>query len=175
MFLHFRNQFLLKKEMIRRGNNIIVTSTAPQPLKSWLVDPKSTTQKIRRLGLKMSVKIIRQGKGFISYEEQKLLGLPYKSLCWIREVELRCNGKRFMQARAIIPCGHFHPRLNPFELLKSVSLGSWIFSFKNRKRGPFSYFFSCQGNQAFYSRRSLFILNGSKLLLTEIFSEDFLL
>lgn len=154
----------------------------PREFRDWLFDPGSLTKRLVHASQgDFSVRVLRQYHGAITTEEQLALQTTPRSLPFIREVELICNGQPWVYARTVIPRttesgpGRYLTRLG------NKPLGVALFNDPNISRGAIEVkrvashqLHTSQTYQAsdIWGRHSCFFLCNSPLLVSEYFLPD---
>jgi len=151
----------------------------PQPIRDWLFDPGSLTRRLMALSNgDVVVNVLRQYRGYPTLTEQQALTLPPRSLSFIREVELICQGKPWVFARTVIPIHTLKGETNQLTALGSKPLGAALFSSPRVRRGPIAakQISSDTLTQttpltpcSLWGRHSVFFVAQSRLLVNEVF------
>ncbi len=137
--------------------------TIPVALKSWLIDDKSLTQKLKQTFEDFSVNVLSQIQCRAHKDEADLINT--KANCIIREVELLGNQQVVVFARSIIPI------TNDTKDLRTINdkpLGEFLFNDSNIIRGELQI--THTGN--IWGRRSTFTIGNTKLLVSEFFLKN---
>ncbi len=158
----------------------------PAELKRWLLDSGSLTAKLRNLGNgHVSVKVLRQTWGRPRLSEARALKLKSPSqMCLIREVVLQGPKQLpWVYARSLFPAISLTGSLRHLRQLDNRPLGGYLFSHPHLGRSPISIASipsgtgvpkALQQQQTLWGRRSVFNLNGRKILVSEVFLPPFL-
>lgn len=160
-------------------------SPANGPLRSWLLDRGSLTERLIKLSHgHFGVQVIRQQMAFPRPSERKVLSMRHHQLALIREVILLGGGRPWVYARSVIPQTSLNGRLRGLRKLDNRPLGALLFSDPHMRRGAIEL--ACQdtrqlplpgplqGIQAVIpGRRSLFWLDNKPLLVCEMFLPEF--
>ena len=147
-------------------------SPANGPLRSWLLDRGSLTERLIKLSHgDFGVEVIRQQMAFPRPSERKVLSM-------------RHGGRPWVYARSVIPQTSLNGRLRGLRKLDNRPLGALLFSDPHMRRGAIEL--ACQdtrqlplpgplqGIQATIpGRRSLFWLDNKPLLVCEMFLPEF--
>ena len=150
----------------------------------WLLNEGSLTdQLVTAAGGNFRVQRLRQGWQQPLLSEQRLLKLPNRQWALVREVLLICFDQPWVYARSIIPQTTLHGSLRHLRRLQNESLGSLIFRQPGLQRSQFelallpsmSPYIDVSVRQAepAWARRSLFIIAGKPLSVSEVFLQRF--
>lgn len=155
-------------------------TTISPSLRSWLLEEKSLTQRMREYG-DVQIKVLAEywSRGLPS--EYALLNVPDTESLWHRDVVITVNNKSWMAARTCIP----HNTLEHLDSLKNLgnhSLGDLIFAKLNGNRNKLEYaslspkhvLYQLAKNEIdwgepLWGRRSVLQVNEKSLLLNEVF------
>lgn len=163
-----------------------LTTPLDNEIKSWLFDTGSLTARlIKHCNNNFSVKVISVKSSTPTPDEKKALGLASRSQALIREVLLYCNDRPVVYARTIIPVSSLRGALRGLALLGSRPLGAVLFADNSMQRKPVEVtalkkghkcysWTQYQGKEIIYGRRSVFVLKGEELLVSEFFLPDLL-
>lgn len=153
-------------------------------VKSWLLDNGSSTKRLKAItGNNLNVEVVNQGWVRALREEKSLLGIRDGQKTLVREVILYCKNIPWMYGRSVFPITIFTGKTKYlFKSLNERPLGELLFNEKSLQRGQFEY---CLLNsrdtkypllkyynfnqENLWARRSIFFLQDSSLLLTEVF------
>lgn len=157
--------------------------------RSWLVEPGSLTARCLRNASAFRVRLLDDRLGAALPDEaaavnaengQKSKG--QKSLCRVREVTLECDGVPVIFAHTILPESPRGRLSRWMARLGSRSLGSLLFAFPGFVRGPLEFrrldarhplyrqaAGFCEAGKHLWARRSLHMLDGQRVLVTEVF------
>ena len=151
----------------------------PPPIRDWLFDPGSLTRRLITASQgDFVVRVLRQYRGHPTLSEQQALGLPPRSLSFIREVELICQGKPWVFARTVIPVHTLKGETNQLTALGTKPLGAALFSSPRVRRGPITakHIDSTTLMQStplthgyLWGRHSVFFVAKRPLLVNEVF------
>jgi len=93
----------------------------------------------------------------------------------VREVELCCFGQIWVRARSIIPETTLSGEERQLKHLGDKPLGAFLFKSRTMKRRALELAsFQDENGEAFYARRSVFMLHGKPLLVSEYFLPELL-
>ncbi len=163
------------------GRKRCLSSALDKQLKSWLLDRGSLTARlIDNCDGEFSVEVLSVKRATPTPDEIEALNMRYRGQALIRQVLLRCNGKPVIYARTIIPLSSLRGALRGLALLGSRPLGAVLFSDKLMKRKPMQVtsiepghlcygWTGHAGQQRIWGRRSIFVLRGEELLVSEFF------
>lgn len=158
-------------------------ATVAPPLRPWLIDPGSLTERIRRRCTAFSVTVIVQRPALPHRDEAALLGLRRGERAWLREVLLVADGVPVVFARTILPRGNVRGAWGLFHGLGARPLGEALFADPRIARAPLAcarldrrdaryhraLAVAPRLPRALWARRSLFALRGRALLVAEAF------
>jgi chorismate--pyruvate lyase len=155
----------------------------PRPLRDWLTDHGSLTQRLRSRCASFRVMPLAGGLARANADEYPLLGMAPGTRAYVREVLLLCNDVPVVFAHSVLPLAGLRGGWNGITRLGSRSLGEALFSDPRIERRPLA-FRSVRRDHPLYraavrhlpvtvsslwGRRSIFCLNGHPLLVTEVF------
>jgi chorismate--pyruvate lyase len=155
----------------------------PPEYREWLGDRGSLTARIQDRCESFRVNIVYQGLAKLLLDEAGMLGLRPREIGIVREVQLFCGNRPVVFAHTILRKQTLRRSWNIVSGLGNRSLGSALFADPRIKRLPLRYkkltardrLFNkaCNGLKEkplrLWARRSLFVLKGQPLLVTEIF------
>lgn len=162
--------------------------TGSAPYTEWLRDRGSLTRRIKECCQFFSVRPVRSGLARVAYDEAALLGQPHDRNAFSREVFLYADGKPVVFAHSACAPVHLRGTWSAIRGLGSHPLGELLFSHPQVNRQPLHYK-ALRFNHPLYhsaiavlgdappklwARRSLFILRGAPLLVTEVFLPEIL-
>lgn len=154
----------------------------------WLRDHGSLTQRIVQRCERFSVRGVREGLARIALDESDLLGIAPQQLAWSREVFLIADDQPVVFAHSACAARHLRGAWQAVRELGSKPLGALLFSHPLVVRQPLHYK-ALRPHHPLYrravsalsepparlwARRSLFYLNNSPLLVTEVFLPEIL-
>lgn len=131
----------------------------------WLLDPSSTTQRVKSIAGGFCVRVLMQAWLLPSHSEASLLGIPQYEVALIREVELSCGDEVWMYGRSVFPNNTLTGKEKRLYKLGNQPLGEVLFADPTMRRSDFEL--ARLAN--LWARRSVFYLSEKPLLLTEIF------
>ena len=155
----------------------------PRPLRSWLSDHGSLTQRLKSACTSFQVVPLTLATMRPNPDEYALLGIPPDSWAYVREVMLLCDGVPVIFAHSVLPRAALRGGWNGITRLGNRSLGEVLFSDHRITREPLTYR-QIRSNHALFrtiaqqlplatsslwARRSLFCLNAHPLLVSEVF------
>jgi len=155
-------------------------------IKSWLFDSGSlTTRLVHHCNGKFSVKVLSVQRATPTPDEVKVLKLKARNHSIIREVLLLCEDRPVVYARTIIPVSSLRSSLRGIVKLGNKSLGAVLFADKKMLRKPMEITLlkeshKChawtryKGKKSIWGRRSVFIIKGQEILVSEFFLPDLL-
>lgn len=155
----------------------------PRPLRSWLSDHGSLTQRLKLACTSFRVVPLTLAIMRPHPDEYTLLGIPPGTCAYVREVMLLCDGVPVVFAHSVLPRAGLRGGWNGITRLGSRSLGEVLFSDHRITREPLAYreirsrhaLFRAVARQlplaanSLWARRSLFCLNAHPLLVSEVF------
>ena len=143
-------------------------------LTDWLMAKSGGNFRVQRLSQRWQRPLL---------SERRLLQQPHRHSSLIREVALYCNEQPWVYARSILPAATLSGPLRHLRRLQNQSLGSLLFNNPNLGRGdfelallaPHSTYIHPQYRQTqpAWARRSVFILRGKPLIVSEVFLHSF--
>lgn len=156
----------------------------PESVLRWLLDPASLTRRIQSAcpGC-FRVEVLFQGWAQPQHNEVRELGMRTGSWGFVREVHLLCDDRPWVFARTVIPRTTLTGARRRLTRLKTRPLGAVLFADPTMQRGPveIARLTPCdklfpaaiqhlaQQPEMIWGRRSLFMLGGKPLLVSEIF------
>ncbi|TNC87170.1 MAG: chorismate--pyruvate lyase [Thalassolituus sp.] len=152
----------------------VLPSLIPRRWRAWLTDEGSLTARLSALSPgNFRVECQREGFSYATPTEQKELGLGPSERIWHREVILYLQDTAVVYARTAVPDRALRGPLSRLRYLGNRSLGSFLFSQPDLQR-EFVRVSRCKANAAGlnWARRSVFRVNGCRLMVTEAFSPD---
>lgn len=155
-------------------------SDVPAALKRWILLDTSMTAELRRCcRADVAVRVLRQGRADLFADERELLRTG-KGRGAVREVAMQAGAQALLAARSV----HVSQRLVPhLRALGTRPLGAWLFGAGRPDRearqlallpsqGPLARLARQAAGRtigACWARRSLYRIEGQRLLVTEIF------
>jgi len=158
-------------------------------LAPWLRDHGSLTQRIQQRCQHFTVQPVNSGLVNIAFDESALLDIAPHRLAYSREVLLCADDQPVVFAHSTCAPRHLRGAWAAVAHLGNKPLGALLFSHPLIERRPLHYKL-LRANHALYqhasgmfnnapaqlwARRSLFILHGAPLLVTEVFLPGILL
>ena len=163
----------------------LVSSQVPACWRRCLLDRGSLTARLLAAsGGDFRVEVLRQQVGRAQLAESRLLGLPPGRRAIIREVLLHGRDTPWVYARSILPMSTLTGRQRRLKRLDNRPLGALLFADPGMRRGtlqvgrvaaaslPLAGSVS-EDPEPLWGRRSVFLLDGKPLLVSEIFLPDF--
>lgn len=181
--------------------NICAQLPSQQPLRAWLRAKGSLTAHLTRCFGPVEVQRLHQGAGRARSDEAEALGLERGQTVFVREVVLRCRGEALVMARSVCELRHLRRSWYGLRGLGSRPLAELLFNDPRVRRGPLSFarlsphqlsgreassawrdLMRFQGDHrgalairgALWQRRSVFERLGARLLVSEMFSPQFM-
>lgn len=155
----------------------------PRPLRPWLCDRGSLTQRLRSRCASFRVVPLTTGLARPNPDEYALLNMVAGRRAYVREVLLLCNDTPVVFAHSVLPYSSLRGGWNGITRLGSRPLGEALFSDPRILRQPLAYHRVWRDHPLFraiapqlvprvsslWARRSVFSLKGHPLLVTEVF------
>lgn len=146
----------------------------------WLLDEGSLTKRLVAASAHFHVCVLGQHFARPHQNEARLLHLPARQQCLIREVILHCDQRPVVFARSLMPLATLNGPFRYLRKLGSLPLGALLFADPGLKREEFEIAFDTAGSfdvpaqlgpadQILWGRRSQFLIKGNQLLVGEIF------
>jgi len=156
---------------------------APCLLRPWLLDRGSLTQRIQQRCVGFSVRGVRLTTGKACRDEAGLVRLKPARYALLREVNLYCGDTPVVFAHSVIPLAGLHGPWRGLSRLGNKPLGVALFADPLIRRQPLQfrklnshhtlYRRACrnlaQHPPYLWARRSVFVLRGQPILVTEVF------
>lgn len=166
----------------------------PAALLPWMRDAGSLTARIRARCSRFAVQVVCQELARVNHDEALLLGLRAGERAWLREVLLLADGRPVVFARSLLPRRNVRGAWNLFHGIGSRPLGAALFSDPaivrlplacrrldgrdaryHRAKAALSRYAPAQPmSRALWTRRSIFLLRGSALMVSEAFLPEIL-
>ncbi|MEQ1813368.1 MAG: chorismate lyase [Candidatus Nitrotoga sp.] len=155
---------------------------------SWLRDNGSLTARIQQRCKTFSVQTLYSKQMNAVYDETALLELPNNQKIFTREVYLYADSKPVVFAHSVVEGRHLRGAWRRLKNLGVKPLGAVLFAHPMVHRAPLHYS-ALKPHHVLYrravenlgiappklwARRSVFILHGAPLLVTEVFLPDIL-
>ena len=151
--------------------------------RKWLIDNGSLTARLKARYKDFAVKPLTVKYGMPITDEAALLHLSAHKTALIREVLLIGNNQPVVFAHSVLPRASLRGAWNGLGRLGNRPLGATLFANPVVKRTPLRYKKLTSHHQLFqhatahltikptylWARRSIFSLNGAKILVTEVF------
>ena len=152
-------------------------------LKRWLVDQGSLTQRIQSRCRRFAIDVLSQKFGLPCPDERAAAGLRAGESALVREVSLQCGRVPVVFAHSVIGRRAHRSVWRLVAKLGGRSLGTALFTQPGAKRSGLA-FRSLRRTDALYgraasllrkpavqlwARRSLFLLHGARIVVTEVF------
>ncbi len=152
-------------------------------LRRWLLDRGSLTQRIQQRSQRFRVELLAVKSASANRDENRLAGIRVRTRCKVREVALHSDGVAVVFAHSVAALRELKGRWRLLLTLGTRPLGAALFAdprvarqplrFRRVRRGSALYKSACAALDiappALWARRSLFVLRGSRLLVTEVF------
>lgn len=147
--------------------------------------PRSLTARLRHsCGPGFNVRVLAEGWGRPSAEEERRLELRRGRMAWIRTVTLGCDDRPWVFARTVMPLSSLRGEQRRLKRLGSRPLGSVLFTRPDLRRGPLELrevapddpllraWRIDTGGRRLWARRSILTVAGRPLLVMEVFLPD---
>jgi len=152
-------------------------------LRNWPIDRGSLTQRIKDRCKNFRVELVRQELSPAFTDELEAIAYAPKRWALVREVYLYCDDTPVVFAHTVFGVRSSRGAWQSLSRLGNRSLGAALFSNPKVKRQPLHFKSLNAGNKLYHlactrlqakpsrlqARRSLFILTGEPLLVTEVF------
>ena len=152
-------------------------------LRPWLLDRGSLTKRLSSRSQAFAVRGVSQRWALPQPDEMRLLGLRGHHSALLREVSLCCDGVPVVFAHSVLPRRSLRGAWHDLGKLGARPLGAALFanpavvraSLSYRKLSPHSALYqrACAGLKqrpaCLWGRRSVFLLRGAPILVTEVF------
>lgn len=153
------------------------------PVRGWLLDDGSLTQRLLDTGRSFSLRRLAQQWARPALDERQLLGMAPRDRALIRQVVLKLDNLPMVYARSVFPVTSLQGPLLRLRRLANQSLGTFLFAQAGMRRSPFELAL-LPGDSAYlprelwqaqpvWARRSCFMVQGKALLVSEVFLERF--
>lgn len=174
---------------LRMKGSTVDTGWQPLPvcgnahLRRWLVERGSLTRRIEQRCRGFRVEVLSQRIQAISRDESALLGVGARARCVVREVTLNCARQPVVFAHSVVEPRAVRGAWRMLATLGSRPLGAALFADPRVRRFELRFRVLNPQHQLYrracsllvrppaclWARRSLFVLCGSRLLVTEVF------
>jgi len=144
-------------------HNIDYFDDIPEKVLFWIRDDQSLTQKLKKKYYDFRVEVYRQDELEIYKHEINQLGNEEKFI--VREVFLYGDNQPVVFARSVIPK---NTKTDSIMKIGNKPLGEILFTNPNTLREPIEITF----HNDVWGRRSIFILNNSRILISEFFLDS---
>lgn len=155
----------------------------PGELIPWVIDTDSLTQRLRALcGRDFRVALREQRWQRPLPAERAALGLRDRAYALVRQVHLLCGSRQLVFARTVMPSATLQGARRRFAHLGNRPLGAMLFSDRGILRGELEVAHiepghrlhsaatrGVRGEAGIWGRRSVFLVEGYPLLVSEIF------
>ena len=144
-------------------HNIDYFDDIPEKVLFWIRDDQSLTQKLKKKYHDFRVEVYRQDELEIYKHEINQLGNEEKFI--VREVFLYGDNQPVVFARSVIPK---NTKTDSIMKIGNKPLGEILFTNPNTLREPIEITF----HNDVWGRRSIFIMNNSRILISEFFLDS---
>lgn len=167
-------------QCLRRG-------ALPTAWRDWLLHSGSLTRRLQQhCDGGFRVEVISQRLERPIRSEARALGRPESELALVRQVRLHCGDQACVFARTVIPLPSLQGGLRRLTRLGTRPLGAVLFADPRMQRGPIEVarvqprhtlyrMAGPSGGGTLWGRRSVFVLRGCPLLVSEFFLPKLLL
>ena len=152
-------------------------------LRRWLLDRGSLTRRIQLRCDNFRVNLMSQHVASIGHDERAVIGARSGVKCVVREVSLNCGARPVVFAHSVVERRALDSAWCMLATLGARPLGAALFADPRVERRPLRfrqlnprhplYRGACvlleRPPASLWARRSLFVLRGSRLLVTEVF------
>jgi chorismate--pyruvate lyase len=152
-------------------------------LRGWLLDRGSLTRRIQSHCDQFGLEVLSQRRAVIGADERAIMGVHPDEKCLVREVSLNCSRRPVVFAHSVIENRALRGEWRALATLGGRPLTVPLFADPRVERYPLRF---CLLNRrhvlhrracnllespprCLWARRSLFVLRGSRLLVTEVF------
>jgi chorismate--pyruvate lyase len=152
-------------------------------LRHWLLDRSSLTRRIQLRCDLFHVEVLSQRAAAVDRDECAVIGARPGMRCVVREVSLNCGQRPVVFAHSV---AELRALCGPWRMLMTLGarpLGAALFADPRVKRYPLRFRQLSRQHELYrrarpllgqppaclWARRSLFVLRGSRLLVTEVF------
>ena len=156
---------------------------ADAPLRSWLLDRGSLTLRIQLRCDHFRLDLLSQHIAAVGRGERAILGARAGVQCVVREVSLNCGQHPVVFAHSVVESRAVRGAWRMLMTLGARPLGAALFSDPRVERHPLHFRQLNRQHELYrracrllerrpaclWARRSLFVLRGSRLLVTEVF------
>lgn len=154
----------------------------PAAALAWLNEPGLLTERLRACcGGRPGLTVVSEREAPLAAAESALLHAP-GSAAFVREIELTCDGRPWVFAQSLVPLATL-ARHAWLSTLGEAALGERLAALPGLKRGPLEFARLVPGVALFHraardatsapaelwARRSWFAIDGSRLLVQEVF------
>lgn len=153
------------------------------PIRSWLLDDGSLTQRLLDTGREFSLDRLSQCWQKPLEDERLALEIPPREKALVREVVLKLDDEPMVFARSVFPVSSLTGPLLRLRRLAGQSLGAFLFARKDMRRSPFAIARISAGSmylppaltqsEPIWARRSCFQVAGKPILVAEAFLAGF--
>lgn len=152
--------------------------------RAWLLDDGSLTGRlIASHSGHFGVRRLRQEWVTPRPSERRLLAIPLRQRALVREVVLTIDDRPLVFARSLFPVSSLSGELRHLRQLRNRALGAILFRFPQMHRSPFELATISGDNrylpeflrqrEAAWGRRSCFEIDGRRLMVSEVFLQNF--
>ena len=152
-------------------------------LRQWLLDRGSLTRRIQLRCREFRLDVLAQRLAAARPDEAPVIGLKSGVLCLEREVSLNCGNQPLVFAHSVVPLYTLNGSWRMLGGLGARPLGAALFADPCIRRHPLRFrqlnrrhplyrraeFLLADAPPTLWARRSLFVLAGAPLLVTEVF------
>jgi chorismate--pyruvate lyase len=152
-------------------------------LRRWLLDRGSLTQRIQARCGDFRLDVLWQRTAACRFDEAAVIGLKTRARCLAREVSLNCGSEPLVFAHTVAPLRALNGPWRMLNRFGARPLGAALFADPCIKRHPLRFHHLNWHHPLYpraalllrdppmtlWARRSLFVLNGAPLLVTEVF------
>lgn len=150
---------------------------------SWLTDKGSLTFRLQQRYVRFGVRRLRSGLGKPIADECALMKLPIQNRAFTRNVLLMGGSQAVVFAHSVLPLNSLRGVWSDLGSLGNKPLGATLFANRKVQRTPLEYKKLSKNNALYraavenlnvnpsflWARRSVFRLNSTNILVTEVF------
>jgi chorismate--pyruvate lyase len=154
--------------------------------RAWLLDDGALTARIKARCRDFHVQVLRQGRVRVTREERALLGIHGSARAIGRDVLLKCGPVPVVFAHSVMRAGDLRGAWRSIAAMGARPLGAALFADPRIERCPLTFRRLDRGHPLYcaaasavgrvlpplWARRSLFLLRGAPLLVTEAYLPD---
>lgn len=176
---------LFHRECRWRSYRRLPAATAPNKLRSWLLDSGSLTERLTAASQgQFRLEVLRHAPGVPHLSERQALGMPPRTRAMLREVLLYGRDTPWVYARTVIPWQTLRGPLACLRKPDNRPLGAMLFAHPSMRRSPVEITYLSPHSsilpgslthfdEPLWGRRSVFLIDTKPLLVSEFFLPTF--